>query len=84
MSLTSTCPRCGGDLTEGAARCEQCGHLLAAGAGSPAPTAAPAAPKLIAGVGCWMVTVMLLLISIVVVFGLLLAGLLGAAGARPA
>ena len=76
-----TCPRCGGELAEGAARCENCGHLLAAPA-APEPAAFPGAPKVIAGVGCGVLTVMLVLISIVAVLGALLGGLVGAAGAR--
>lgn len=79
-----TCPRCGGDLPEGAARCEHCGHVLAADPpGKDAPAAAaPTGRKLIAGLGCGMLAVMLALISIVALFGLLLGGLLGAVGAR--
>ena len=78
----ATCPRCGGEVAGGADRCEHCGHRLTADA--PAPAAgAPAPRKLIAGIGCGLVTVMLILISLFVVFGALLGGLLGAAGARP-
>jgi hypothetical protein len=78
------CPRCGGDLPEGADRCEQCGHVLST---SPAPSpvrlsTAPGGPGLIASLGCGMLAVMAALISIVVLFGLLLGGLVGAAGAR--
>lgn len=80
-----TCARCGGDLPEGAARCEDCGHELAAGPPGPGAfaTEVPSGRKLIAGLGCGMLAVMLALISIVALFGLLLGGLLGAAGARP-
>ena len=77
-----TCPRCGGDVGEGALRCEHCGHLLTGAPASPASASAPGAPRLIAGLGCGMLTVILVLISIVVVFGLLLGGLVGVAGAR--
>jgi hypothetical protein len=77
-----TCPRCGGDVAEGAARCDHCGHVLAApGATPPAPSVAPAGARRIAGVGCGLLAVMLVLISIVVVFGALVGGLLGVAGA---
>jgi hypothetical protein len=76
-----TCPRCGGDVAEGVLRCEHCGHLLSAPPVA-APAPAPGAPRLIAGLGCGMLTVILVLISVVVVFGLLLGGLVGAAGAR--
>ena len=78
-----TCPRCGGEVAEEASRCEHCGHRLTA-AVDPGPPAAPApgARGLIAGIGCGMLTVMLVLISIIVVFGALLGGLIGAAGAR--
>ena len=79
----SSCPRCGGELAGGETRCEQCGHVLAAPAPSPAALPVPPARRLIAGLGCGMLAVMLALISIVVLFGLLLGGLLGAAGARP-
>lgn len=77
-----TCPRCGGELAGGEARCEQCGHLLAVAAPGP-PSPLPRGRSLIAGLGCGMLAVMLALFSIVVLFGLLLGGLLGAAGARP-
>jgi uncharacterized membrane protein YvbJ len=78
-----TCPRCGGDVAEGAARCEHCGHLLAAAAPPPASTAQePAGARRIAGIGCGLLTVMLILVSIVVVFGALMGGLLGLAGVR--
>ena len=61
--------------------CEHCGHRLAAPeALEPEPF--PGAPKVIAGVGCGVLTVMLVLISIVAVLGALLGGLVGAAGAR--
>ena len=78
-----TCPRCGGDVAEGAARCEHCGHALAA-AVPPPPSASPepAGVRRIAGIGCGLLTVMLILVSIVVVFGALLGGLLGVAGVR--
>jgi hypothetical protein len=77
-----TCARCGGDVPEGADRCEHCGHLLVAPSAEPGPAAFPGAPRVIAGVGCGVLTVMLVLISIVVVLGALLGGLVGAAGAR--
>ncbi len=77
-----SCPRCGGELAVGETRCEQCGHVLAASAPSPAVSPVPPARRLIAGLGCGMLAVMLALISIVVLFRLLLGGLLGAAGAR--
>jgi len=78
-----TCARCGGDLPEGAARCEDCGHAVAPEPASPGASAAgPSGRKLIAGLGCGMLAVMLALISIVALFGLLLGGLLGAVGAR--
>ena len=80
-----TCARCGGDLPEGAARCEECGHELAAGLPAPgaSTTEVPSGRRLIAGLGCGMLTVMLAVISIVVLLGMLLGGLLGAVGARP-
>ena len=79
-----TCARCGGDLPEGAARCEDCGHVLADRPGPDASsTEAPSSRKLIAGLGCGMLAVMLALVSIVVLFGLLMGGLVGAVGARP-
>ena len=79
----ATCPRCGGDVAEGAQRCEHCGHRLAPSpVSASADPAAVGAPRLIAGLGCGMLTVILILISIVVVFGALLGGLIGAAGAR--
>ena len=79
-----TCPRCGGDVAEGAASCEHCGHALAAAAAPPSVSAAaaPAGARRIAGVGCGLLAVMLILVSIVVVFGALMGGLLGLAGAR--
>jgi hypothetical protein len=76
-----TCPRCGGDVAEDDARCEQCGHVLAvspAPAGVP-PAKAPGVRRLIAGLGCGMLALMLALIAIVVLFGLLVGGLVGAA-----
>ena len=76
-----TCPRCGGDVPEGADRCEHCGHTLTAAA-APPPAETPGATRLIASLGCGMLTVMLVLISIVVVLGALVGGLLGAAGAH--
>ena len=77
-----TCPRCGGDVAEGDDRCEHCGHALAAAPPEPASAwAAPAGARRIAGVGCGLLTVMLILVSIVAVLGALLGGLLGAAGA---
>jgi len=79
-----TCPRCGGEVAEGTAQCEHCGHRLVSAAPAPPPAAASGARHVIAGVGCGMLTVILVLISIVVVFGVLLGGLIGAAGARPA
>jgi len=79
-----TCARCGGDLPEGAARCEDCGHAVApAPAGPPGESVAASGRKLIAGLGCGMLAVMLAVMSIVVLFGLLLGGLVGAVGARP-
>ena len=79
-----TCPRCGGDVAEGDVRCEHCGHALAAAAAPPpaSTSAAPEGARRIAGVGCGLLTVMLILIAIVAVFGALLGGLLGAAGGR--
>ena len=80
-----TCARCGGDLPpEGVARCEHCGHVLAGPPGKDASTSeVPSGPKLIAGLGCGMLAVMLALISIVALVWLLLGGLVGAAGATP-
>jgi hypothetical protein len=80
-----TCARCGGDLPEGAARCEHCGHAVAPEPAGPpgAPVAEASGRKLIAGLGCGMLAVMLALMFIVVLFGLLLGGLVGAVGARP-
>lgn len=86
MSAVPTCPRCGGELSTGATRCEECGHALdAAGAPSAEATSAAAAPgarRLIAGLGCGILAVMLVLLTIVALFGLLMGGLLGAAAAR--
>jgi hypothetical protein len=86
VSAVTTCPRCGGELPAGATRCEECGHALVA-AGPPSAEATPAAAvpgarRLIAGLGCGILAVMLVLLSIVVLFGLLLGGLLGSAAAR--
>ena len=79
----ATCVRCGGELAADETRCDQCGHAPARAAPGPAvPPPAPGGGRLIAGLGCGMLAVMLVLISIAVLFGLLLGGLLGAAGAR--
>ena len=78
----ATCPRCGGEVVAEDGLCEHCGHRLS-GVSPVTTEAAPPGRKLIAGIGCGMLTVMLILISIFVVFGALLGGLLGAAGARP-
>lgn len=78
MPAAPTCPRCGGDLPAGATRCEECGHVLA----SAAPPAAPSARRLITGLGCGILAVMLALLSIVALFGLLAGGLLGSAAVR--
>ncbi|HVR70129.1 MAG TPA: hypothetical protein VMT87_04720, partial [Vicinamibacteria bacterium] len=78
-----TCPRCGGELAADQTTCDQCGHAPDRAAPGPAvPPPAPGGGRLIASLGCGMLAVMLALISIVVLFGLLLGGLLGAAGAR--
>jgi hypothetical protein len=80
----ASCPRCGGELDAGATRCEECGHVLASAATVPAVRAGPppSSPELIARLGCGMLTVMLFLISLVALIGLLVGGLLGAAGLR--
>ena len=88
MAAAPTCPRCGGLLLPGAARCEECGHVLDAtvgpsGEATSAPAAAPpGARRLIAGLGCGILMVMVALLSIIALFGLLMGGLLGAAAAR--
>ena len=77
-----SCPRCGGDLPEGAERCEHCGHRVADTSATHAADAKPP-PRWTAGLGCGLIGVLLVLISVVLVFGLLLGGLLGAVAAGP-
>lgn len=68
-----TCPYCGGDLPPGAARCEHCGHDLLPKQEAPG---AAEGPKW--GLGCGLLGVLLAFLSVVILFGLLLGGLLGA------
>ena len=76
-----TCPRCGGEVEAGDARCEHCGHRLTVAAPAPEPAPEPGARVLIARLGCGMLGLMLALIAVMALFGLLLGGLLGAAPA---
>ena len=79
-----SCPRCGAELEADAGHCEECGHRLAfpGGVAPAGPIRAPGAPRLIAGLGCGMLAVMLALVSLVALFGLIMGGLLGVAAAR--
>ena len=72
MAVT-VCPFCAGEVPEGTATCPHCGHAL----GPPREPQGEGRRPLVGGLGCGMLAVLLVLVSLVLLFGLLAGGLLG-------